>query len=72
MSDKKLFIDLALKLRSLDNRLGKALMTVVWENIARAFNEITCLQYELFQFKNLFGQLRSKWQTEVADIIYWI
>lgn len=36
---------------------------MVWENILKAFNGSTGLQYEVLQFKNLYGQLRTSWQT---------
>lgn len=39
MSNKKLFLDLALEQKEKGNRLGKAFNVVGWEKIIKAFNE---------------------------------
>lgn len=44
----------------LRNKLGK--------NILDTLNERTHLQYEFLQFKNLYGQLRTSWQTWTSPI----
>lgn len=67
-SNKKLFLDLALEEKHMGNRPGKAFNVVGWENIVKAFNKRTSLQYEYLQFKNLYGQLRSNWQTWMSLI----
>lgn len=58
-----MFLDLALQEKLKRNLPGKAFKEHRWENIVKAFNEKTGLRYEFLQFKNLYNQLRSSWQT---------
>lgn len=62
-ANKKLFLDLAVEEKHKGNRPGKAFNAVGWENIIKEFNAKTGTQYEFLQFKNLYGSLRSSWQT---------
>lgn len=63
MFNKRLFIDLALGQRCLENRSGKAFTAIGRDNILKAFKNIVCLQYELLQFKNLYGQISFNWKA---------
>lgn len=63
ISNKKLFLDLAIEEKVKGNRPGEAFNAMGWKNIVKSFNEKTGLAYEFLQFKNLYGQLRSSWQT---------
>lgn len=61
LSNKKLFLDLALGEKHKGNWPDKAFNAIGWKNIIKAFNERTDLQYQYLQFKNLYSQLRSSW-----------
>lgn len=60
MSNKKLFLDLAIEEKVKGNRPSNSFKVVGWENIVKSINEKTDLGYDL-QFKNLYGQLRTSW-----------
>lgn len=72
LSNKKLFIDLALEQKQEGNRPSKIFNALRWENIMRAFNEKTDLQYEFLQsvlaLQEPVCQLKTTWRFRKAQV----